>query len=121
MKKLLSLLFLLITLTLTGSVYRNQVTNGLGYTVDKLRICLPRPTNPSGSLNAEAYTQVITGGTSIGTDYLIDNPSRAGNVIGSTSQSTDGFGMLDGLHYSNSGYSLIGTGMKDYYLPYRDE
>lgn len=106
---------------ITGSSYRNEITNGTGYTVDKLRIYLPRPTNPSGSLNAEAYSQVITAGTSVGTDFLTDNPSRVSNVLGSTSQSTDGFGMLDGLHYSNSGYSLIGIGMKDYYLPYRDE
>lgn len=97
----------------------NTITTGR--TVDKLRICLIRPTNPIGGLNAEAYTQLMTAITSITTDFLIDNPSRVSNVLEVVAQSTDGFGMLDGLHYNNSGYSQIGINLDDYYDDFINE
>ena len=106
---------------LTDSSYRNEVTNGFGYTVNKLRIYLPRTTNPTAALNSESYSQLIAAGQAIGTDYLTDNPSRASNVLGSISQSTDGFGMLDGLHYNGTGYSSIGLSMSAYFSNYINE
>jgi hypothetical protein len=100
---------------------KNQVTNGTGYTVNKLRIFIPRITDPLASLPVEAYNQSRNGQMAIGDNYLIDNPSRSVNVLGSTWQNTDGYGMLDGLHYNHLGQDALGLIMSTYYLPFRDE
>jgi len=100
---------------------KNQVTNGTGYTVNKLRLLFPRTTNPISSLNAEGYGLLIAAQQAMGDNYLTDNPARSVNVLGSAWQSTDGYGMLDGLHYSTSGNDSLGNAGATHYLSFINE
>lgn len=102
------------------STIKNQLTNGTGYTVNKLRLYFPR-TYATTTVNTEAYGQVTTAQTEMGTNFLTDNPSRSANVLGSYSETTSDLGMQDGVHYSTSGYDGLGTKEYNYYSQYINE
>jgi hypothetical protein len=101
---------------------KNQLTNGNGYTVNKLRLFFPQTTQGIGAgLNADSFNQVVASQVAMGTDYLTDNPSRSSNVVGSTSQSTTGFPMQDGVHYATAGYDTLGGNIATYFIPFVNE
>lgn len=101
------------------STIKNQVTNGTGYTVDKLRLYFPQTRTVPG-LNAEGMSQVRTAQAEMGTDFLTDNPARSGNVLGSFSESTEALPIASG-HFSTVGYDMLGDMRYNYYLPFIDE
>jgi hypothetical protein len=106
-----------LTLTL-----KNQLTNGTGYTVNKLRLYFPQTTQGIGAgLNADSFNQVVAAQIAMGTDYLTDNPSKVGKVVGSFSESTSDLPMQDGVHYSTVGYDGLGLKEKNYFNTYINE
>jgi hypothetical protein len=106
---------------LTGTV-KNQITNGTGYTVNKLRLYFPQTTQGIGAgLNTDSFNQTVAAQVSMGTDYLTDNPSKSSNVLGSYSETTSDLGMQDGVHYSTAGYDGLGTKEYNYFSPYVNE
>ena len=107
-------------ITYLTSTIKNQITNGTGYTVNKLRLYFPR-TYATSTVNTEAYNQTTTAQTEMGTNFLTDNPSRSSNVLGSFSESTSDLGMQDGVHYSTAGYDGLGTKEYNYYNQYINE
>lgn len=78
---------------------KNQATNGTGYTVNKLRLYFPQTAGTG--LNAASLAFVNAAQISMGTDYLIDNPSRSVNVLGSFSESTASLPRQDSVHYND--------------------
>lgn len=101
------------------STLRNQITNGTGYTVDKLRIYVPQ-TKATG-INAEGLSQVQTAQSEIGANFLTDNPARSSNVLGSFSESTNALPLQDSVHYSTLGYDELGTMRFTYFEDYINE
>lgn len=105
---------------LTGSI-RNQLTGGLGYQVNKLRIFIPEIRSGASVYDTNSYNNILTAQRSIGSDFLIDNPTRTGNVLGTKSQSTEGLNMLDALHYSAGSYDVLGQREANYFIPFVNE
>jgi hypothetical protein len=105
---------------LTNTV-KNEVSNGTGYTVNKMRIYIARTTSTGGSFKANSIAQVQAAQANIAANYLTDNPSKAANVLGLTIQDTDSLPMLDSLHYSTVGYDTLGGWEAAYFDDYINE
>jgi len=105
---------------LTGGI-KNQITGGLGYSVNKLRIFIPETRSGSALYNINSYSGILAGQQSIGSSFLLDNPTRSVNVLGSTSQSTNDLNMLDTLHYSTISYDTLGQREANYFMSFINE
>jgi len=93
----------------------------LSVPVTDLRIFVYETRSGGTGFNAVSYSDVLNAEQDIGTDYLTDNPSRSSNVAGSTSHTTEGVSMSDTIHYTTSGYDIIGVYPYDYFKLYRNE
>jgi hypothetical protein len=98
---------------------KNQVTNGNGYTVNKLRLYFPQTAGTG--LNAASLAFVQAAQTDMGANYLTDNPSRAVNVLGSFSESTASIPRQDGVHYTTAGYDTLGSWEYNYFSSFINE
>lgn len=100
----------------------NEITGGTGYSSAKIRLAIVRTKNPTTSANATSLANVIAAQTSIGTDYLTDNPTYSSKCAGSVSFSSDSAAtIVDGVHYSSVGYETIALDLSTYYLQYFNE
>jgi hypothetical protein len=109
------------TIDYLQNTIKNQITNGTGYTVDKLRLVFIETKSGASSANAVAYAQVLAGQQALGSSYLIDNPSRSVNVKGSISISTEDIPTTDTVHYTTAGYDTYGQRQANYLLPFVNE
>lgn len=107
------------TIDYIQNTVKNQVTNGTGYTVNKLRLYFPQTAGTG--LNAASLAFVNAAQISMGTDYLIDNPSRSVNVLGSFSESTSGLSRQDNVHYTTGSYDTLGGMEATYFSSYINE
>lgn len=100
----------------------DYVEGTIGVPVTKLRIYVLETRTP-GTFNAVSLSDVIAGQQAVGTSYLIDNPSRSGNVLGSSSQPTNMsyISMADGTHYGTTGLDDLGKITYVYFKPFINE
>jgi hypothetical protein len=57
----------------------------------------------------------------IGSSFLSDNPTRAANVLGTISQSTEDLPMSDTVHYTTSSYDTLGQREANYFMQFINE
>jgi hypothetical protein len=105
---------------LTGTI-KNQLTGGIGYTVNKLRIYIPETRSGATSFDAISYANTLAGQQSIGSNYLLDNPQRSSNVLGTISQSTEDLNMVDTIHYTTQSYDVLGQREANYFMQFINE
>lgn len=97
-----------------------------GYTVNKLRILIFRISDAGGyaGYDATAFPLIKTAQEDIGNNYLTDNSSYSGNVLGSTWRTTDDFPFNTPppeQHYSVVGLDLMARYLFDYFKQYVKE
>ena len=109
------------TIDYLTSTIKNEITNGTGYTVNKLRLFIVQTRSGGSNFKANSFAQVVAAEQSVGNDYLTDNPSRTSNVLGSFVQSTESLPMSDTIHYTTAGYDSLGQLEADYFLPFINE
>jgi hypothetical protein len=105
---------------LTGTI-KNQLTGGIGYTVNKLRIYIPETRSGATSFDATSYANTLAGQQSIGSNYLLDNPLRSSNVLGTISQTTEDLNMVDTIHYTTQSYDVLGQREANYFMQFINE
>ena len=103
------------------SVYRNQITNTTGYTVNKLRLYFVVTKSGATSFDPTSYAQTSAAQVDMGVNYRTDNPSQSSRVIGSTSQSTEALPTSDLIHYTTAGYNSLGALEDIYFSQFRNE
>lgn len=109
------------TIDYLQNTIKNQITNGTGYTVDKLRLVFIETKAGASSANATGYAQVLAGQQALGANYLTDNPSRSVNVKGSTSIPTNDIPTTDTVHFTTAGYDTYGQRQATYLIPFVNE
>lgn len=109
------------TIDYLQNTIKNQITNGTGYTVDKLRLVFIETKSGAISANPVGYAQVLAGQIALGSSFLIDNPSRAVNVKGSVSIPTNDIPTTDTVHFTTAGYDTYGQRQAVQLLPYVNE
>jgi hypothetical protein len=105
---------------LTSSI-KNQITGGSGYTVNKMRIFIPETRSGATIFDENSYNSVLAGQQRIGSSFLSDNPTRAANVLGTISQSTEDLPMSDTVHYTTSSYDTLGQREANYFMQFINE
>lgn len=105
---------------LTNTI-KNQVTNGTGYTVNKLRLWIPLTRTGGNNFDTTSLTDLNNGVTSLTLNYLTDNPTYVGKVVGSSTQSNEDLSMVDTIHYTTSGYDTFGQREANYFIPFVNE
>ena len=105
---------------LTSSI-KNQITGGSGYTVNKMRIFIPETRSGATIFDENSYNSVLAGQQRIGSSFLSDNPTRAVNVLGTISQSTEDLPMADTVHYTTSSYDTLGQREANYFMQFINE
>ena len=109
------------TIDYLTSTIKNEITNSTGYTVNKMRLFIIQTRSGGVGFKANSFAQVVAAQQAVGNDYLTDNPSKSGNVLGSTVQSTESLPMSDTIHYTTAGYDSLGQLEADYFLPFINE
>jgi len=109
------------TIDYLTSTVKNEITNGTGYTVNKLRLFIIQTRSGGSNFKANSFAQVVAAEQAVGNDYLTDNPAKSGNVLGSIIQSTESLPMSDTIHYTTAGYDSLGQLEADYFLPFINE
>ena len=109
------------TINLLTNTLKNEVTGGVGYTVNKLRLFFPETRSGGGTFNATSYSQTVSAQQSLGSSFLTDNPTFVGKVLGSTSQSTEDLGTVDTVHYLTGAYDTLGQRVFTNFNPFINE
>jgi hypothetical protein len=100
---------------------KNQITGGVGYPVNKMRIYIPELRSGAAVFDSNSYSSILLAQRAIGNNFLLENPSRTVNVLGTISQPTEDLGMLDPLHYSTSSYDTLGQREANYFMQFINE
>jgi hypothetical protein len=100
---------------------KNQVTGVTGYTVNKLRLWIPLTKTGGNNFDTTSITDVNNAVTDIATNFLTDNPTKVGKVLGMSTQSNEDLTMADTIHYLTSGYDTIGQRGVNYFSPFVNE
>lgn len=105
---------------LTNTIF-NPITGTAGFTVNKLRVFVPETRSGGGGFSLQSYADVVAGQIDIKNNYLIDNPTFVGKVLGVHSESTEDLATSDTVHYTTVGYDTLGQREANYYLLYNNE
>jgi len=105
---------------LTNTIF-NPITGTAGFTVNKLRVFIPETRSGGGGFSLQSYADVVAGQIDVKNNYLTDNPTFVGKVLGLHSESTEDLATSDTVHYTTAGYDTLGQREADYFLPFNNE
>lgn len=119
-------------ITGAGATYRaswESVINGwidamvaLGYTIDKLRIYFWQITDVGGAAyDPTEFAAVKAAQAAFPTTYFANHPSRAANVKGIETRTTDDIPMIDTQHYDSAGLDTMGNIEFEYFKIWAEE